>query len=449
MTELAPTRPRRARAVLTICPNALLACGAFAGLFFVLACGLSLFLLAPREAAGGLVDNGPILLLPAWCILSFAWSAHPELSMRYGIQLALTVAIGIAMATRLSPGTLLRALFHAGLLAAVASVLFGRARGDGGGYLGIYASKNDFGFAMVIVLCAATALTLGRDTGLRLRVLAGGAMLLSLALIVMAQSLGWLVAGTGLVAIGILVVLLRIVSVPLRILSVVLALLAMAALVQYAVIRADAFLVLFTETTGKDPTLTGRTLLWRVALDEIAQAPILGQGFGAWWVRGNPQAEAIWQQFGIASRTGFHFHNTWLSNWVEIGAVGVALQAAVFAWALWGSVRRALLVEGGESLFFAMLMVTLTVMSLGEVVAFMQFHTASVLVVAAAVFASRARREGILARSTRRALPKLHLSPMPEAERPGSGRTISTRSPGSSGVPGSASIPSPPSRKMR
>lgn len=394
----------RAPRVLTLCPNAILTWAALVGLFFVswlgplgvllfLGAGLSLYLLAPRETVGGLADNWWMLLLPLWCILSFGWSSDPALSMRHGIQLALTVVIAIAMATRLSPRVFLRALFFAGMLAALASIVLGRTRIDGGGYLGIYASKNDFAFAMVITFCSATALALGGDTGRAMRALAAAAMVPVFGLIVMAQSTGWLAAALGLVVVGTGVLLLRIVSIPLRLLAVVLIVLSMAALAQYAVIRSDAFIALFVETTGKDLTLTGRTYLWEIARAEIGTAVMLGQGFQAYWVQGNPVVEAIWQEFGIASRSGFHFHNTWLSNWVEIGAIGLAIQAAVFVWALVGSVRRALLTPQAESLFFAMLMTVLTVMSIGEVVAFMQFHTASVLVVTAAVFASRARRE--------------------------------------------------------
>jgi exopolysaccharide production protein ExoQ len=278
-------------------------------------------------------------------------------------------------------------------MAALASVAFGRARLDGGGYLGIYASKNDLAFAMVIFLCAATALVLGRDTERVLRVLAAVSALLALALVVAAQSVGWLGAAVGLILMGSFIVLLRIASIPVRFLAVLLTLMLMVALGQIVMIYSDAFLTLFSDMTGKDPTLTGRTYLWDIASAEIATASALGQGYQAYWLRDNPVAEALWAEFGIASRSGFHFHNTWLSNWVEIGLIGIALQAALFGWALVGSAWRALVTPQAESLFFALLLAVLAVMSIGEVVLFMQFHTASVIVIIAAVFASRARRE--------------------------------------------------------
>jgi exopolysaccharide production protein ExoQ len=413
VSQLAAPEARRGGAVVTVCPNAVLVWLALVGLFFVswlgslaallfLVAGLSLFFRAPGETAGALVDAWWIMLIPLWCTLSFIWSDHPGLSLRHGIQLGLTVAIGIAIATRVSPHTLLKAVFFAALVAALASLVFGRARLDGGGYIGIYASKNDFAFAMLIFLSASVAIMLSRDVANPLRLLSVACVALGFMLLVMAQSVGWLLAGIGVAATGMLAVLLRAVSIPLRLLAACLSLIAVVALAQYAAMHSEAFLVLLTETTNRDGTLTGRTDLWQTAREEIATAEILGRGYQAYWVRGNEVAEAIWEEFGIASRSGFHFHNTWLSNWVEIGLIGIVLYAVVFGRALIDSILRALLVPRAESLFFAVLLLTLSIMSIGELVVFVQFHTATVLVVVAAVFAARARRE---ARTLRAAYP--------------------------------------------
>jgi exopolysaccharide production protein ExoQ len=84
----------------------------------------------------------------------------------------------------------------------------------------------------------------------------------------------------------------------------------------------DAVAAFVLAATGKDITLTGRTDLWRVALDEIAGARGWVTGYQAFWRIGNPVAEELWRAFGIESRSGFHFHNFYLSNAVEIGIVG-------------------------------------------------------------------------------------------------------------------------------
>jgi len=42
-------------------------------------------------------------------------------------------------------------------------------------------------------------------------------------------------------------------------------------------------------------------------------------------VQGFADAERLWAEFYIATRTGFHFHNTYIEALVELGYVGFAL----------------------------------------------------------------------------------------------------------------------------
>ena len=48
----------------------------------------------------------------------------------------------------------------------------------------------------------------------------------------------------------------------------------------------------------------------------------------------------LWQDFFIASRSGFHFHNTYIETMVETGIVGTLLLSAVLVRALLGHLRR-------------------------------------------------------------------------------------------------------------
>jgi exopolysaccharide production protein ExoQ len=80
-----------------------------------------------------------------------------------------------------------------------------------------------------------------------------------------------------------------------------------------------------TGVLGKDATLTGRTVLWQIALNEIGKRPFFGTGYYAFWLQGNLLAESIWRFFSIESRMGFSFHDTYLEFAVELGWIGVAL----------------------------------------------------------------------------------------------------------------------------
>ncbi|MFK0686995.1 O-antigen ligase family protein [Mesorhizobium sp. IMUNJ 23033] len=89
---------------------------------------------------------------------------------------------------------------------------------------------------------------------------------------------------------------------------------------------------------GKDSTLTGRTYLWEQGWEAAQQFPVLGYGYAAYWVQGFAEAERLWAEFYITTRTGFHFHNTYIETLVELGFVGVTLIALVILRAFYGHV---------------------------------------------------------------------------------------------------------------
>ena len=100
-------------------------------------------------------------------------------------------------------------------------------------------------------------------------------------------------------------------------------------IVIFFVVNADLIFDLF----GKDPTLTGRTVLWAYVMDSISAKPVLGWGFYAFWSPLNPIslqiAEAIrggnWFTLQIANS-----HNTILEMLLGIGFVGTSF--FIFLW---------------------------------------------------------------------------------------------------------------------
>jgi exopolysaccharide production protein ExoQ len=91
-------------------------------------------------------------------------------------------------------------------------------------------------------------------------------------------------------------------------------------IVIFFVINAD----LIFELLGKDSSLTGRTMIWSYVIDKIAEKPILGWGFSAfWWFVGPvPLREGEnWVTFFILSNA----HNGMLEFLLELGVVGTAL----------------------------------------------------------------------------------------------------------------------------
>ncbi len=93
------------------------------------------------------------------------------------------------------------------------------------------------------------------------------------------------------------------------------------------VIAVVSFPDFFLEMIGKDPTLTGRTELWALVIDEILERPIQGWGFRAFWGPANPVAASI----SAAVRWGVpHAHNGLLEMLLEVGVPGTTLILAFF-----------------------------------------------------------------------------------------------------------------------
>jgi exopolysaccharide production protein ExoQ len=356
-----------------------------------LALGMLLVVLRPDLLLGETARYGWIYALPFWCVLTVFWSSYPSLSLRYGVQLGLTMVFAITIASRLAPSVFVRLVWLSFAVAALASLLFGQVRTDGLGWLGIYGSKNAFAMTMATFLLVSFAFVLDRRAGRNWRLAGAAGVLLAFALIVLAQSTGALIASVMAMTGGAVIAMMRRFSAWQRLSLAVVGGLALIALVLIAISMRDEILALVLNTTGKDATLTGRTALWAVGAEQWGLHPLTGHGYQAFWVRGNPVAEQMWAAFGIVTKVGFHFHNTWLSNAVEIGIVGVALQAAIFGTALVLSLRWALWNPSVESLFFAMFILRQTILSMVEVVVFMQFDLASLLTVCAAVYGLRAR----------------------------------------------------------
>ncbi|XUU60713.1 O-antigen ligase family protein [Erythrobacter sp. HA6-11] len=280
----------------------------------------------------------PILLVPAFALASFIWSVEPNATIRYGILFSITVVCAILIATCLDR----RAVLIGVMIAYLAFLMTGLAIGDTRrvgyntgevAFIGIAPSKNMAGSSSAIaILLSLACMSLAhqiRSFGL----LAVAVVLMPVALycLYMALSAGALIAGGA----AILSLMMWITSqrLPRQVRASIL--IAIGIMVFAALVTVEFWLPVLFELvltgSGKDAGLTGRVELWRKADQLIAQRPFLGQGFAAFWIPGNFDAEAIWRDFGIMNRTGFNFHNTAKEVLVSLGWVGFGLCIIVFA----------------------------------------------------------------------------------------------------------------------
>jgi exopolysaccharide production protein ExoQ len=287
--------------------------------------------------------------------------------------------------------TFVKIVFATSAMGGLASLLLGRARSDGMGYLGIHASKNALADASSVLIIASLAVLVDRRLSMRWRLPALAAMFLGAVLLVMGQSSGALVSTMAVILVFGVIILLQRLTPYMRLVTIALAVVLGAAIAMLLSSLSDELARLFLDVTGKDITLTGRTDLWAVAFGQIAERPLLGVGFQAFWVPGQPLAEQLWADFGIAGRSGFNFHNTLISNAVEIGILATAAQALIFIAAAWACLGWAIRSPSAASVFFALFMVRLFMLMWIEVVYFYQFSAGTAIIIAAICYTHRFR----------------------------------------------------------
>lgn len=269
-----------------------------------------------------------VLLLPAYCLLTALWSQYPENSLRYGLQLTFTVVVAIVITGRLSTTTLMRLMFIVYAIGVVASLVLGRT-GTGGAWLGVFGSKNAFAAHIAVFALVSTAVLADARSPLLLRLGALGGALISGPLLILAQSAGAILMVVPCVGIVLLTLLTTRLTGGQKLFVAIVLVIGMAALALVFTVAGDALLTEVLEGSGKDPTMTGRTDLWAIGLNYIAERPLWGLGYRSFWVSGFAPAEELWAMFDVPSGAGFNFHNTYISNAVEIGLVGLLLQVVI------------------------------------------------------------------------------------------------------------------------
>lgn len=362
--------------------------GAVAPLVFLLF-GLFLAARKPASTIDALTRNWYLLILPLYALASTLWSVEPALSLRYGVQLVLTFVVAIVIANRITPYSLLAISYVALLLVIVASVLFGGARADGIA-LGVFAAKNAyathitmFALASLGVLFAPESNRLGRLAGLA-GLLAAPVLLLS------AQSSGAAVTLVVAAAAFVIFALGGVMHPGSRrsYFAFIFAVGAVAA-VLIAVFHQQ-ILGFLLDLFEKDATITGRTELWEIGTRLIDQRPFLGLGYQGFWVQENALAEELWAYFNIPNRSGFHFHNTYISIGVELGMIGTALTALLLGAVVFRVVQWAVKEPFAAPAYFVAFAILIASRSFVEVDVFYQFSATTVTMICGLIYANRA-----------------------------------------------------------
>lgn len=341
----APAAPR-ARWWSAIDPDGVFAFAMFLPMAFVLQLGskgAAAFVLATvvyaalrwREA-GAILTPRLFLFIPAGlACFSTLWSEAPKESLKHGLELSVTLLAAATLSSARRPDMVLRGIAAAFAVYVAVSLAFGGTVAVGlrgqTAFSGLSDSKNlvaDIASTGLLVALGAAWLAACKRSWWWAAGLAAAAAMEALV-IANARSAGAMLGlGVGLGAFLALALLRPLPTAMRGALTLVLGLLVTVVAVFFRSI-SQAMVDFATVAFDKDPTLTGRTYLWARGFDLINERPLLGRGFYAFWLQGNPDAEGLWRYGGIVDRTGFTFHNSAVEVLIQLGWAGLAILAGV------------------------------------------------------------------------------------------------------------------------
>ncbi|MGC1305227.1 MAG: O-antigen ligase family protein [Caulobacteraceae bacterium] len=328
-------------------------------------------------------------LVALWVFASANWSIDHEVSTRRGIALIFTTLFGVYVGASFRGGAFVPVLGGCMIALALGSVAMAlgypklgvHSDINIGDWRGLWYQKNALGGMMAYGVL--TCLAASRLSGHRRRWLAGAA--LCLGLVLMSRSKTALICTLAPAGVFLLVQVARR-SILLAVAAVFAAGAAAEGLVAILWLAPDALLKLL----GKDPTLTGRTDIWAAIFRQMEHRPLLGYGYGAFWLKDSTPAKFIRAETGWLVPSA---HNGWLDVMVQVGWIGMGLVAlAVLVALVAAAVRGWRMDDAGWSLC---IVIAFTMRSLSESVLISQNSLDWAMFVAATTFllapAARAR----------------------------------------------------------
>ena len=294
-------------------------------------------------------------------ILSFLWSVDPLLSFRSGLYLLINTLFMYYLVQRFPLQELMRLMIGAGVVVALVSiataiVLPGYAWGSAGSHValqGAFIAKNLLGIVAVFLLTPALFV---RDMRLWVRVTYIFTML---GLIVLSFSVqAWMAVCFCFFFALICALLSRLSRKEAKWIAFVTLFPLLIGTVILVTYRAEILQFL-----GKDPTLSGRTIIWKAVLGSVVKRPLLGWGYNAFWqgFSGESGLVLLKVNFPIAqSQDGA------LDVLLGLGGVGLALVLATFLQGFRNAVKCFQLGTSGAARWYLLIILLTIGYSVGE-----------------------------------------------------------------------------------
>ncbi|TFI51776.1 O-antigen ligase family protein [Mastigocladus laminosus UU774] len=275
-----------------------------------------------QDAIAIINRNKILFILTAIAYFSFLWSDFPDYTFLNSRDILMMTNFGLYFAIRFSLKEQIKILIYTLLIGMFLSLVFvyvfpgiGRHWVDHpGAWKGVYGHKNYLGSMMV--LSSLAFLSLAKDTLLLYRI---SGLFLSLIFMFFSTSRTSLVLSFILMLIIIFYKNFRWRGkVSVIYIDITILLLGCISLLVFT------YWVEIITGLGRDPTITGRTIIWNVALTRFMEKPFLGYGRGAFWAPKSNYALETSQAIG----TGWvppHGHNGFVDTALDVGLIGLGL----------------------------------------------------------------------------------------------------------------------------
>ncbi|WP_448206183.1 O-antigen ligase family protein [Azospirillum sp. sgz302134] len=293
-------------------------------MYFTAVYVLILMLIGSRPSLAFRIPMGSpaVSLIVVLAFLSAFWSIYPDVTLRRSVAFLFTTAFAVYLALRYSFPEIIRMLatgLSILMFLSFASVFLMPEVGldheqHVGAWKGVFWQKNVTGRMMVwLTLCLLWLDWMREGKKWVVRPL----LALALLLIVMSRS------GTGLVTSIVVAGLLfssSFVRGGIRSFAPSMAFILLVAVI--GLTSGTTFWHDILYMLGRDPTLTGRTVLWEHTLMSIQDRFLLGWGYAAYWYGAYGPGSTFTHDWGINSA-----HNGWIEAWLDLGLPGVVLVA--------------------------------------------------------------------------------------------------------------------------
>lgn len=325
-------------------------------------------LLSFRPFLDFLLRNLVYLAFPALALVSMLWSDLPVETLRLSLQLIVTTLIALFLGMRMRPveilwitgGVLL--VLMAASMANISSAI-SPAYNDRGYFMGIFLSKNAFGHRSVIfTVTAVFAAFLLRGPGFALRLAFVAGLAITAYMVSISGSATAVVLTLAMGGLSVAVTLALLPRIGPVIMALPLTLALALGIVVLIAFRLDPVGPLF-DALGKDPTMTGRTILWQFGIEMWLDRPGLGYGAGGFWTHPAFLNDiAVYQaRYG---ETVHGFHSLPVELLVMFGPLGLVVHGAIAVTTL-SRALRARRAEGGAAIW--LLVTTLAIYGMAMV----------------------------------------------------------------------------------